>query len=152
VARFEVCFVVRFGVLNKVSPNPGAQTHPHTSQVGGVPEKGRVALHLPQEKFSVIGIVSMGTYRESGERVNVRRKQFGREIPACYPVSTASLGAESFPIVISAYPRQRRTLRGTERVTPVGRIIVFPFSGESSLVMVPIMSSLAAFPSNPRVM
>jgi hypothetical protein len=30
------------------------QTHPHTSQAGGVPEKGRIVLHLPQDKFTVI--------------------------------------------------------------------------------------------------
>ena len=31
------------------------QTQPHTSQVGGVPEKERTALQLPQGKYSVIG-------------------------------------------------------------------------------------------------
>ena len=31
------------------------QTQPHTSQVGGVPEKERTVLQLPQDKYSVIG-------------------------------------------------------------------------------------------------
>jgi hypothetical protein len=30
------------------------QTQPHTSQVGGVPEKERTVLQLPQDKYSVI--------------------------------------------------------------------------------------------------
>jgi len=43
------------------------QTQPHTSQVGGIPEKERIALHLPQDKFSVIRSqnIPFGSARES---------------------------------------------------------------------------------------
>jgi len=34
------------------------QSQPHTSQVGGVPEKERTVLQLPQDKFRVAGLPS----------------------------------------------------------------------------------------------
>ncbi len=34
------------------------QSQPHTSQVGGVPEKERTVLQLPQDKFKVAGLPS----------------------------------------------------------------------------------------------
>jgi hypothetical protein len=36
------------------------QTQPQTSHVGGVPEKDRITMHLPQDRLTVIGFASAG--------------------------------------------------------------------------------------------
>src|ERR1700733_1654931 len=36
----------------------GAYTQPHLSQAGGWPEKGRIALQLPQDKFTGMGALT----------------------------------------------------------------------------------------------
>jgi hypothetical protein len=56
VACVDACAEVCFGTTKSGLLEIGVQTQPQTSQVGGVPEKVRTALHWPHDKVSVIGV------------------------------------------------------------------------------------------------